>query len=78
MGTFDDWRLESIDKVLYSCIVDSICAAGFVINEAVLQASVFSPIMYNSSLIRKGSGKGRQHDAAGGGTIIFSWGWQLH
>ena len=74
MDTFEGLCLEKIDKGLYSCIVDLICAACFVLNEVKFWASVFSLIMYDSSLILKGSGKGRHHDAAGGGTIVFSWG----
>ena len=69
MGTFEGHRLEEIDQGLYSCIMNSICVTGFDLNEDVLQASVFSPIMYDSLLIPKGSGKGHHHDAAGGGTI---------
>lgn len=74
MCTFKGYHFEEMNQGLYSCIVESICAAGFDFNEDVLWASIFSPIMYDSLLITKGSGKSHQYDAAGGGTIIFSWG----
>ena len=77
MGTFEGHCLEEIDPGLYSCIVESICEAGFDLNDDVLRVSVFSPIMYNKSLIIKCSGKCHHYDAAGGDTIIFSWGRQL-
>lgn len=69
-------HLWEIDQVLYSCIVDPISVAGLDLNKDVLWASVFSLIIYNSSLILlilKGSTKGHHNDTAGGGTIVFSW-----
>mmetsp|Transcript_31806 Transcript_31806/g.36517 ORF Transcript_31806/g.36517 Transcript_31806/m.36517 type:complete len:338 (-) Transcript_31806:2127-3140(-) len=77
MGTIKGSSLKEIDECLYSCIVDSIRDAGFVLCEAVLLDSGFKPIMYDSSLIQGGSDKGRHHDAPGGGKIVLSWGQQL-
>ena len=56
MGTTKGHHLGEMDQGLYSCIVESIYEAGFVLNKDMLRASMFSPIMYNNSLfILKGS-----------------------